>query len=300
VQNLAFVPGWTQNSRVKTFDRKFGLALWETIPESPGIYRFYAADDQLIYVGKAKNLRRRLLQYRNAGRRKRERRMRGIVKDGFRLEWEVKQSDLEACLEEVRWIQKHRPRWNIVTAFEFLYPLIGIYQSSGAICFCFTTVPQHFPQYQFHGAFRSREITGEAFFVLMQLLEFVGHRIPRKEMAKKELGGDLDREYSYIFGFRRLPEAWDNLWGQFFKGESPELLEALVLGLVENAGARAKPEEIQAGINLLRRFWRKEAKPLFAALQATEHLGYPLSQADRDLVFLRYRLRHQNEKDHEL
>ena len=99
---------------VRNFDRKFGAEFLESLPGSPGVYLVYDRQEELIYVGKAKNLKRRLSQYRNTLRRKKHRRMRGIVKDAARIEIQCAESDLDACLTEAVLIQKHRPRWNIV------------------------------------------------------------------------------------------------------------------------------------------------------------------------------------------
>src|SRR5678815_1052149 len=108
---------------VRNFDRKFGAEFLESLPGSPGVYLVYDQKGELIYVGKAKNLKRRLSQYRNTLRKK-YRRMRGIVKEAARIEVQCAETDLDACLREARLIQKHRPRWNIVGAYSFLYPLI--------------------------------------------------------------------------------------------------------------------------------------------------------------------------------
>src|SRR5262245_41955192 len=109
---------------VRDFDRKFGAEFVESLPGSPGVYLIYDQQNELIYVGKAKNLKRRLSQYRNTIRRKKHRRMRGIVKDAARIEIQRVDTDFEACVAEMMLIQKHRPRWNIVGAYSFLYPLI--------------------------------------------------------------------------------------------------------------------------------------------------------------------------------
>src|SRR6266702_3139420 len=110
---------------VKNFDRQFGAEFLASLPGSPGVYLVYDQQDELIYVGKAKNLKRRLSQYRNTLRRKQHRRMRGIVKEATRIEIQRAETDLDACLTEAVLIQKHRPRWNIAGAYSFLYPLIG-------------------------------------------------------------------------------------------------------------------------------------------------------------------------------
>src|SRR5438876_3484169 len=58
---------------VRNFDRKFGPEFLESLPGSPGVYLVYDRQEELIYVGKAKNLKRRLSQYRNTLRRKKHR-----------------------------------------------------------------------------------------------------------------------------------------------------------------------------------------------------------------------------------
>ena len=151
---------------VRNFDRKFGVEFLESLPGSPGVYLVYDRQDELIYVGKAKNLKRRLSQYRNALQRKKHRRMRGIVREANRIEIQSVHTDFDACLTEMMLIQKLRPRWNIVGAYSFLYPLIGIRSTEGNIEFCMTTTPEavvnECPGFEFHGAFRSRRITGAA------------------------------------------------------------------------------------------------------------------------------------------
>src|SRR5688572_19054511 len=168
--------------------------------------------------------------------------MRGIVKEAARIEIQCAETHLDACLTETMLIQKHRPRWNIVGKYSFLYPLIGIRSTDGNIEFCMTTSPEavlkECPGFEFHGAFRSRRITGDAFFALMRLLKFVGHA------NSSNYRGRIPR-YSYIFSFRRLPSKWVEAWACFYKGESALALEELVLKLVENTGARRKTSKVQ-------------------------------------------------------
>ena len=271
---------------VLDFDRKFGAEFVESLPGSPGVYLIYDQQNELIYVGKAKNLKRRLSQYRNTIRRKKHRRMRGIVKDAARIEIQRAETDFEACVTEMNLIQKHRPRWNIVGAYSFLYPLIGIRSVNGNIEFCMTTDPDavlgECPGFQFHGAFRSRRITGDAFFALMRLLKFVGHINPssyRKRIPR----------YSNVVSFRRLPAEWADLWVTFYKGESASALEELVLKLVESSGARRNPDRIQEQLDALKRFWRHEVLTLAKARKATGNMEWPVPQEQRDIVFLSYR-----------
>src|SRR5688572_3420340 len=219
-------------------------------------------------------------------RRKKHRRMRGIVKEAARIEIQCAESHLDACLTETMLIQKHRPRWNIVGAYSFLYPLIGIRSMNGNTEFCLTTSPdavlKECPGFEFHGAFRSRRITGDAFFALMRLLRFIGHVNPGN-------GRRRTLRHSHIFSFRRLPPKWAEAWASFYKGESALVTEELILNLVENAGARRSPTKVQEHLDELQRFWRHEVLTLAKVRKGTGCREWPVPQCQRDLIFLSYR-----------
>lgn len=267
-------------SRIKKFDRKFGIEFLDQVPREPGVYQVYDQKDQLIYVGKAKNLRRRLGQYRNAKRFKKHLKMREIVNEGVRLEYQVCRSELDALAIELKWIQEKRPKWNVAGAFYFLYPMIGIRKTEGTYSFCYTTSPEVFPDFEFHGAFRSRWIVGEAFFSWMKLLGYVGHRV--------QSNARIPGKFAYLYSFRRLPQEWGTVFTLFLKGDSKQALEELILALVENAAARKRSKQIQECLNHLARFWRHEASRLAKVRKAIQYEPYPVKQKDRDHLFLQY------------
>jgi len=267
---------------MKSFDKKFGQDFVSGLPACPGVYRMFNAESRLIYVGKAKNLRRRLGQYRNAGRLKKHRKMRSIIAGAARIEYSICESDLEACLLEMKLIQAHRPKWNVAGAFHFLYPMIGLKQESGEILFCCTTTPDQFEGFEFHGSYRSRTITREAFHAWMRLLRYVGHETKWKRSAERV-------RYSSVYRFRQIDAASLPLWTSFLRGESREALEQLALALLESAAARRDSAEVQEDLKTMQRFWRTEASRLRRAIRRTAFGGYPVPQAERDLLFLRYR-----------
>ena len=262
------------------FDRKFGADFLASVPPEPGVYRLFDEAGTLLYVGKAGNLRRRLAQYRMAGRRKKERKRRALVKAAARISWEVCASALDAALTEIRLIQALRPPRNVTSAFSFLYPFVGIRAEGDETYFCFTTSPAAFSAFELHGAFRSREVTREAFFSLMRLLHFVGHPVPRH---RRRRFGNV--RHSHVLGFRRLPREMVGGWSRLLRGESRRALEALALELTEHAGARARAAEIREHLVAIDRFFEYEACTLARVIAATGHRGYPVSQQERDLLF---------------
>jgi GIY-YIG catalytic domain-containing protein len=271
---------------VRIFDRKFGADFLSRVPAEPGIYRLHDAAGAVIYVGKARNLRRRLAQYRAVGRTKKDRKRRALVRSADRIDWQVCASELEASLTEVELIQTLRPRRNIAAAFSFLYPFIGIQVDGRETRFCLTTSPEAFPAFDVHGAFRSREITGEAFFALMRLLRLVAHPATRRRRERLSVP-----RYSHVYTFRRFPRDWPERWNALLRGASRAALEELSLRLLDHAAARARGAAIEADLRALEHFFDAEASPLAAAIAATSYVGYPVPQRDRDALFLRYRNR---------
>ena len=269
---------------MRLFDRKFGTDFLAGVPARPGVYRLYDEAGTLLYVGKARNLRRRLGQYRTTRRTKKDRKRRALVRSAARIAWDVCASELEASLGEIRLIQALRPRANLTGAFPFLYPFIGIRADGRETSFCFTTRPESFPGFDLHGAYRSREVTGEAFFSLMRLLGVVGHPVARRR-------GAVRVARSYVCGFRQLPGDWPALWSHLLRGLSRDALEQLALRLLEHASARARSAQIQENLRAVGRFFEDEARVLAGAIAATGYAHYPVPQRERDLLVLEYRQR---------
>jgi DNA polymerase III subunit epsilon len=78
-------------------------------PRTTGIYRFLDARDQVLYVGKATDLRDRLRTYFGQDPR---RRIADLVRETARVDWTITATLLEAEVREVREIHAHRPRYN--------------------------------------------------------------------------------------------------------------------------------------------------------------------------------------------
>ena len=269
---------------MKVFDRKFGKEFFESIPSSPGIYRFLDETSHVIYVGKSKNLKRRLEQYRNARRRKKHQKMKCIVRAATQIQVQVCPSEEDAEILETQLIQTLRPRWNVAGAFYFLYPLIGIKQMGDEVSFCYTTQPEFFSDFELHGAFRSRQITRDGFFSLMRLLSFVGHRCKGSNKISSKLAPP---KHSYIQTFRQIPQHWSPQVASFLRGESREFLESLALELLENAGARKRSKTVQVELKQALAFWKHEALVLYQARSQSSGFSYPISQKERDFLFLR-------------
>jgi DNA polymerase III epsilon subunit family exonuclease len=79
-------------------------------PTRPGVYRFVGRNDQVLYIGRARDLRARLRSYFRSDRQRPA--VEAAVAAAERIEWRVTGSELEAALEELRLIRELRPPGN--------------------------------------------------------------------------------------------------------------------------------------------------------------------------------------------
>ncbi len=98
----------------------------DTLPSKPGCYIYSNAEGQVIYVGKAVNLKNRVRSYFQE-RSDKDFKTRKLVQNIADLEWIVVGSELEALILEMNLIKKHRPRYNIRLKDDKRYPYIKVH-----------------------------------------------------------------------------------------------------------------------------------------------------------------------------
>ncbi len=99
-----------------------------TMPSEPGVYQFFNKDDKIIYIGKAKNLKKRVSSYfqKNVGSRK----TKNLVKNIHNIKHIVVSSESDALLLENSLIKKYQPKYNILLRDDKTYPWIVIKKES--------------------------------------------------------------------------------------------------------------------------------------------------------------------------
>ncbi|MFP3835415.1 excinuclease ABC subunit UvrC [Chryseobacterium sp. SIMBA_028] len=96
----------------------------KTLPSEPGVYRYYDKNEQLLYVGKAKNLKKRVLSYFNKNLP--GYRIKIMVGKIQRLETTIVNSEYDALLLENNLIKEHQPFYNVMLKDDKTYPWICI------------------------------------------------------------------------------------------------------------------------------------------------------------------------------
>jgi len=96
----------------------------QTLPDSPGVYQYFDKDDKLLYVGKAKNLKKRVMSYFNkmhdSGR------INVMVRKIVNIKHIVVLTESEALLLENNLIKRLQPRYNVLLKDDKTYPWICI------------------------------------------------------------------------------------------------------------------------------------------------------------------------------
>src|SRR4051812_949926 len=95
-----------------------------TIPQQPGIYKYYDAKSGLLYVGKAKNLRKRVSSY--FSKAVTNYKTYELVQRISRIDFTIVDSEQDAFLLENSLIKEYQPRFNINLKDDKSYPFIII------------------------------------------------------------------------------------------------------------------------------------------------------------------------------
>ena len=103
--------------RVWGKERAFTAAEVSALPEEPGIYSFLSKEGEILYAGKAKNLRTRVSTYfrplEDGSSRRAE-----FLRQVYHLETETTGTELEALINESAQIRRHHPPWNVQVQIE--------------------------------------------------------------------------------------------------------------------------------------------------------------------------------------
>ena len=118
-------------------------AILKTLPQNPGVYRYYDAEGTLIYVGKAKSLKNRVSSYfsqdhAHSGK------TRIMVRNIRDIQYIVVNTEMEALLLENTLIKQHQPKYNINLKDDKTYPYITITAERFPRVFPIRNIPENY------------------------------------------------------------------------------------------------------------------------------------------------------------
>ncbi|MHA8098383.1 excinuclease ABC subunit UvrC [Aquirufa aurantiipilula] len=107
---------------MNSFDPK---SIMPSLPEEPGVYRYFDANDTIIYIGKAKNLKNRISSY-FVNPKNHDTKTRRLVQQINKLEFTIVHSEFDALLLENTLIKQFQPKYNILLRDDKTYPFICV------------------------------------------------------------------------------------------------------------------------------------------------------------------------------
>jgi excinuclease ABC subunit C len=135
-----------------------------SLPDSPGVYLFYGRGEELLYVGKARSIRKRVNSHFSGG----ETRLTSRVN---RIETLVTATEAEALLAEQSFIKRHRPRFNIRLRDDKSYPYVAVSLDEEYPRVYFTR-EKHRTNRAYFGPFSSAKRVRETLDLLGKLFQF--------------------------------------------------------------------------------------------------------------------------------
>ncbi|MGE5407182.1 MAG: excinuclease ABC subunit UvrC, partial [Syntrophothermus sp.] len=134
------------------------------LPDAPGVYLFYDADGELLYVGKARSIRKRVASHFSGGNAR-------LTERIDRIDTLVTTSEAEALLAEQSFIKRHRPHFNIRLRDDKSYPYVAVSLDEDYPRVYFTR-ERHRPSRAYFGPFSSAKRVRETLDLLGKLFQF--------------------------------------------------------------------------------------------------------------------------------
>jgi excinuclease ABC subunit C len=136
----------------------------KSLPDSPGVYLFYDGDGELLYVGKARSIRKRIGSHFSGG----DARLTSRI---HRIDSMVTANEAEALLAEQSFIKRHRPRFNIRLRDDKSYPYVAVSMDEDYPRVYFTR-EKHRSGRVYFGPFSSAKRVRETLDLLGKLFQF--------------------------------------------------------------------------------------------------------------------------------
>jgi len=260
----------------------------EDIPEATGVYFMYDKMDDLIYIGKAKNLKERIESYfyHNSGHTPKVFEMVRKVQD---IKYEVTDSELSALLQESKLIKKFQPLYNRVSRRYRKYPFIKVkhFEEYPTLCWDYNIIDDGSAYY---GPFINRyhvEMVIETLSKLFKLRKCNSTNFRKKNTC---LYVSLNRCLGpCIEGDKKKYQNELNNVVHFLNGRMDNILDSFI-GMMNEKANDLKFEDaanIRDKINIIQKFVKRHQHFPYSIAEANFLLIIPCHRTSFELFFIR-------------
>ena len=152
-------------------DKTISIQL-ETLPETPGVYQFFNEKNEILYIGKAKNLKKRVKSYFTKNHD--NNRTRLLVKNIFSVKHIIVNTESDALLLENILIKEYKPRYNVLLKDDKTYPWICIQKSPPKI---FYTRNNNIKNAEYFGPYTSVKNLKILLALIKEIYPFLNHEL---------------------------------------------------------------------------------------------------------------------------
>jgi len=241
-------------------EERLGRERFDVIPASPGVYRFYDCDGALLYVGKAKNLRRRLFGYKRAKAGQVSRKVARMIGKTDSIIWVETETERDALLLENRMIRGDRPPFNHANKEPETYYFVYLKPEKKGLEFRLAMrIHDETDTECWYGCFKGHAPVRRSFGCLLRLFWMAEHGIKNPMHLPVQLTRNLTP--------MRFTMPWEaggdlsllHMLGDWMKGESCDILDWFVVKI--DCSSRLTPFQtryLETHLEYLKTFYDKK------------------------------------------
>jgi excinuclease ABC subunit C len=168
----------------------------KSLPDEPGVYKYFDKLDNVIYVGKAKNLKKRVMSYFTKNHTHFKTKL--LVKQIVKIENIVVESEMDALLLENNLIKKFKPKYNVLLKDDKTYPWICIIKSPRPKVFYTRKIIKNYGEY--FGPFTNVKSLKFLIKLIKDIYPFLNHELIHllKKESKKISVDELEKKIDSI------------------------------------------------------------------------------------------------------
>lgn len=259
-----------QNSTSQLFparpllEERLGRKRFDGIPASPGVYRFYDCEGMLLYVGKAKNLRRRLFSYKRSKAGRVSRKVARLISRIHEVVWVETESEREALLLENRMIRGDRPPFNHANKEPETYYYVYLKPEKEGLEFRLTMkIHDETEKENWYGCFKGHSMVRQSFGSLLRLLWMAEHGVKNPMHLPVQLTRNLTPMRFTMPWWTGDSDSGDislmHMLGDWMKGESCDILDWFVVKIeCGNRLTQFQKRYLETHLECLKTFYDKK------------------------------------------